>query len=243
MLTLAASVNSKDECDAPGNPEIEAKEMEALEAIKEDICKWLAKVMQIEVTPTTFMEVLDSGVVLCKLAAMIQDAASKLQSDGGKEIPSIPSNRVKCNERADSKSFQARDNVSNFINWCRRLGVEEAVIFESEGVVLHKDEKRVILCLLDVARFAYRVGISPPELVRMEREIDELDSGELSQSTPITTTSADTTQSSGDSSGAIITGAEQSRNMHHHHSHPKQSELSRKVSESPSQVTHSPNTL
>ena len=234
MLTLVASVNNRDECDAPVNPEIEAKEMEALEVIKEDICKWLAKIMQIsiDITPTTFMEMLDNGVLLCKLAATIQAAAGKVQSDGDKEIPNIPSSQVKCNERAGSKSFQARDNVSNFINWCRKLGVEEAVIFESEGVVLHKDEKRVILCLLAVARFAYHVGISPPELVRMEREIDELDSGELSQDTPVTTTSADTAQSSGDFSGAVITGAEQSINVYHHHSHPKQSELSRKVRES-----------
>ena len=234
MLTLVASVTSRDECDAPVNPEIEAKEMEALEAIKEDICKWLTKVMQIDITPTTFMEVLDNGVVLCKLAALIQDAAGKVQSDGSKEIPTVPSSPVKCNERAVSNSFQARDNVSNFTNWCCKLGVEEAVIFESEGVVLHKDEKRVILCLLDVARFGYHLDISPPELVRMEREIDELDSGELSQDIPVTTTSADTAQISGDSSGAVITEAKQSRKVHQHRSHPKQSELSKKVRESTS---------
>ena len=52
------------------------------------------------------------------------------------------------------------------------------MIFESEGLVLHKDEKRVILCLLDVARYAERVGISPPELVRMEREIEQLEANE-----------------------------------------------------------------
>ncbi len=160
-----------DECDAPTTSEIALKEMEALEAIKEDICQWLTRTMHIGITPSSFMAHLDNGVVLCKLAKLTQEAASTSQ-----ELPSVP---IKCNDKAVSGSFQARDNTSNFISWCRDLGVEEAVVFESNGLVDHSDEKRVVLCLLDVARFADRVGISPPELVRMEREIEEQDSASL----------------------------------------------------------------
>ena len=148
---------------------IKEKEKEALEAIKADVCQWLSQVLKEEITPDLFLEKLDTGILLCKLVKTIQAAASKMHK---KPTAAIPIGAIKCNEHATKESFPARDNVSNFLSWCRLLGVEEAVIFESEGLVLHKDEKRVILCLLDVARFAEKVGIQPPQLVRMEKEID-----------------------------------------------------------------------
>lgn len=37
-------------------------------------------------------------------------------------------------ENAKPKSFYARDNVENFIRWCRRFGVNESVLFESDGL-------------------------------------------------------------------------------------------------------------
>ena len=152
-----------------------AKEREALEAIKEDVCEWLTTVLELKVTAQTFMEVLDTGIALCKLATLIQ-RSSKAAEDCGKNISfKVPMYAISCNVKAEHGSFYARDNTSNFIGWCRELGVEEAVIFESDGLVVHRDEKRVILCLLDVARYAERVGITPPQLVRMEREIESLE--------------------------------------------------------------------
>lgn len=141
--------------------ELADKESEALEVIKGDLSQWLSEVLKTEITPASFLDSLDTGVLLCRLASLI------------KETP-----KLKCNEKAQKESFSARDNASNFISWCRGLGVQEAVVFESEGLVLHRDEKRVILCLLDVARFAERVGLPPPQLVRMEREIEALEEEE-----------------------------------------------------------------
>lgn len=46
----------------------------------------------------------------------------------------MPSVRFKCWENAKSESFYARDNAENFIRWCRKFGVHEAVIFESDGL-------------------------------------------------------------------------------------------------------------
>lgn len=81
---------------------------------------------------------------------------------------------VKCWEDAKSQSFYARDNVTNFIKWCRFLGVREAVIFETEDLVLHNNQRNVILCLLEVARiictkYGYTIV---PGLVEFEKEID-----------------------------------------------------------------------
>ena len=155
--------------------ELAAKEREALEVIKEDICQWLSNFLKLDITGSSFLATLETGVEICKLVTSIQHAV-KAATDKGKTFTvDIPLEPLSFTTKALSGSFHARDNVSNFISWCRQLGVEEAVIFESEGLVLHKDEKRVILCLLDVARFAERVGIPPPQLVRMEREIELLE--------------------------------------------------------------------
>lgn len=83
-------------------------------------------------------------------------------------------NTVKCWENARSQSFYARDNVCNFIKWCRFLRVREAVIFESEDLVLHNNPRNVVLCLLEVARIACtRYSFSPaPGLVTLEQDID-----------------------------------------------------------------------
>lgn len=152
-----------------------AREWEALEVMKTDLCQWLARVLEIGINPSNFMATLDSGVNVCKLACLIQQAVKHAKERGALfdfEVPiEPPSYKV-----AGGGDFYARDNASNFISWCRHIGVKEAVIFESEGLVLRKDEKRVILCLLDVARFAEEVGIDPPQLVRMEREIEMLES-------------------------------------------------------------------
>ena len=176
--------------------ELAAREREALEAIKGDICDWLSRTLNITITVDSFLDILDTGVAVCKLATLIQQAAKDIEMKGRPLKCKVPLSPLSCNSKAKKGTFFARDNTSNFINWCRKLGVEEAVIFESNGLVLHQDEKRVILCLLDVARFADRVGISPPELVRMEKEIEELEARELDDSSqsPHTTTNDDKLQ-------------------------------------------------
>jgi hypothetical protein len=70
-------------------------------------------------------------------------------------------------------TFFARDNVSNFISWCRRgLCVLECLLFETDDLILRKNEKHVILCLLEVARRGAKFGMLAPMLVQLEREID-----------------------------------------------------------------------
>ena len=86
----------------------------------------------------------------------------------------IPKKEVTYTEKGAFRgSFVSRDNVSNFIQWCRELGIPDVCLFESEDLVLHKNEKSVILTLLDVARKAFIFGVQPPEIVRFEQEIDQ----------------------------------------------------------------------
>merc|ERR1739838_786267 len=64
------------------------------------------------------------------------------------------------------------DNVFNFILFCRRLGVMECIMFETEDLVCRKNEKHVILTLLEVARRGAKLGMLAPMLVQFEQEID-----------------------------------------------------------------------
>lgn len=171
----AESAAAADSKVARVQAELAAKEREALEAIKEDLCEWLSKTLELKIAFQSFMQVLESGVTLCRLASLVQQSAKSATESGRKLDFKVPPDSIRYNPRAEPGSFPARDNAANFIDWCRKLGVEEAVIFESEGLVLRKDEKRVILCLLDVARFADKVGISPPQLVKFEREFESLE--------------------------------------------------------------------
>uniref|UniRef100_H2YX54 GAR domain-containing protein n=1 Tax=Ciona savignyi TaxID=51511 RepID=H2YX54_CIOSA len=112
-------------------------------------------------------ERLQTGSILCQLATVIYDLVQKQKVRS--LIPAPPPFRV----NAQAGSFLARDNAANFISWSRLLGVDESCLFESEGLVLQKQPRSVILCLLDVARKAARFGVIPPDLVRMEQEIEK----------------------------------------------------------------------
>lgn len=43
----------------------------------------------------------------------------------------LSAHHMKCWENAKPHTFFARDNVSNFLEWCRRFGVKDAVLFET----------------------------------------------------------------------------------------------------------------
>ena len=170
-----SSLSESDKRVSRLKAEIAAREKDDLEIIKRDVCDWLSKTLEIDVPPDGFMDTLDTGVVLCKLAKLIQDETKCAREAGEKVTVNVPMETVRCQPNAKKGTFFARDNTANFIKWCKKLGVNEEVIFESNGLVQRQDEKRVILCLIDVSRFAHKVNIRPPELVRLENEIEMLE--------------------------------------------------------------------
>ncbi|CAI9604448.1 unnamed protein product, partial [Staurois parvus] len=78
------------------------------------------------------MDDLDNGVHLCELIHVVQNTMRRCCSS--EELMGVPMRRVPCRKDAPSGSFFARDNTANFLRWCRGIRVDEAYLFESEGL-------------------------------------------------------------------------------------------------------------
>nr|CAH7747733.1 unnamed protein product [Callosobruchus chinensis] len=156
--------------------------------MKEDLAEWLHTMYpHLGICVDNFMERLETGVALCEHAnavrAQAHEYAAKKQAKkvmtrsvtGSLAVAQdlVRIAEVKYFNTAKPGTFFARDNVSNFINWCRNaLKIIECLLFESDDLIMRKNEKHVILCLLEVARRGAKFGMLAPMLVQMERQID-----------------------------------------------------------------------
>ncbi|XP_063197727.1 GAS2-like protein 2 [Chroicocephalus ridibundus] len=147
-----------------------------LYAMKEDLAEWLKELYDLDIGVGTFVEVLETGAVLCSHANNVTHVAGEFARTcpGVARHLRLPTAGVACNLTAQPGTFQARDNVSNFIQWCRKeMDIKDVLMFETEDLVLRKNEKNFVLCLLELARRAARFGMRAPTLVQMEEEIEE----------------------------------------------------------------------
>ncbi|CAH1798628.1 unnamed protein product [Owenia fusiformis] len=151
---------------------LQQRKDEALTPMKEDLADWLQNTLSIDITADTFMDALDNGVYVCKLAELIHTKALEWRSECRSE-EDIPQFKIRYRKNAQSGSFFARDNTACFLKWCRAYGVKDECLFESEGLVLHKQPRSVIVCLLELARIGMKYGLEPPHLIKMETEIEK----------------------------------------------------------------------
>ena len=140
--------------------------------LKEDLAEWLSRVLQEKITAENLLDCLDNGVLVCKLAQIVQSAAQDCIK-AGKSMKSLAPFSNKFHQNAKAGTFFARDNAAHFLQWCRQIEIEDSVLFESDGLVLQKQPREVILCLLEIARVGANYGIEPPKLVKLEKEIDD----------------------------------------------------------------------
>ncbi|XP_053696758.1 GAS2-like protein pickled eggs [Sabethes cyaneus] len=160
---------------------------EYLYAMREDLAEWLNTMYpELHINVNNFMDRLDTGVALCKHANNVRQAAEEYVTrrqarnksitksiTSGLAGPVLSMGNVQFLPAAKSGTFFARDNVSNFITWCRKsLQIFECLLFETDDLIMRKNEKHVILCLLEVARRGAKFGMLAPMLVQMERQID-----------------------------------------------------------------------
>lgn len=139
-----------------------------VEAMKEDLAEWLNALYGLGLPGGEgFLSGLATGTTLCQHANAVTEAARALAA-------ARPARGVAFQAHSVAPgSFMARDNVATFIGWCRsELGVPEVLMFETEDLVLRKNEKSVVLCLLEVARRGARLGLLAPRLVQFEQEIE-----------------------------------------------------------------------
>lgn len=160
---------------------------EYLYAMREDLAEWLNTMYpELDINVENFMDRLDTGVALCKHANNVREAAEEYLArrqarqksmtksmTSGSAGPILSLGNIHYLPLAKSGTFFARDNVSNFITWCRKgLHIFECLLFETDDLIMRKNEKHVILCLLEVARRGAKFGMLAPMLVQMERQID-----------------------------------------------------------------------
>lgn len=150
---------------------------EYLEAMKEDLAEWLNTLYDLELQVDTFLESLETGCHLCRHANNVTRSALDFQQRHPEAAARmrVPRNEVVFQAKnVVPGSFIARDNVSNFIRWCRQdLGIQDVLMFETNDLVLKKNEKNFVLCLLEVARRGSKFGMLAPMLIQMEEEIEE----------------------------------------------------------------------
>lgn len=174
------SDNEKVNDDGENLDQLTAKISETMEKSVQplvlDVADWLSKYLSVTINKDNFLDMLDDGFLICKLAEKIQVHSEQYVKLHGKktQLKPLPKLNFQCHNNVKRQSFFARDNAAKFLQWCKGIGMKDTILFESEGLVLQKQMKHVVLTLLELARVASNYELEPiPSIVKLEKEIDE----------------------------------------------------------------------
>ena len=146
---------------------------EYLYAMKEDLAEWFNSMYKCSITAESFTGSLENGAILCEHANNVMRAVYE-QDESLRNLAHASKPLIVFKQDAKAQSFQARDNISNFIKWCRNVvRVREVLMFETDDLILRKNEKNFVLCLLEVARYGSKYGIQVPTIIQLEQEIED----------------------------------------------------------------------
>jgi len=146
---------------------------EYLYAMKEDLAEWFNSMYKCSITAENFTGSLENGAILCEHANNVMRAVYE-QEESLRNLANSSKPLIMFKQDARAQSFQARDNISNFIKWCRNVvRVREVLMFETDDLILRKNEKNFVLCLLEVARYGSKYGIQVPTIIQLELEIED----------------------------------------------------------------------
>jgi len=113
-------------------------------------------------SPSILFDALQTGVLLCELAMVIQ-----------------PSLTLRIKRNAVPGTFLARDNVESFIKVALSWGVPRSQIFEVDDLICRRHDRIIVNSLLDITRVVYiKFNVSPPQLVQYELEIEQIEKQE-----------------------------------------------------------------
>ncbi|VDK38236.1 unnamed protein product [Taenia asiatica] len=167
---------------------------EFIAAMTEDLADWMSRLypdIAKDLDAENFFDRISDGVLLChhatELHRLLEQEFSVSLQNGERRLegvhiggvkPVLPPNPPSYQSRGFNAvnlaggSFWARDNVANFIHWCRAMRLPDCILFETEDLVSRKNLRSVIVCLLELARLGGRVGMEVPEIIYLEKEID-----------------------------------------------------------------------
>jgi len=127
-----------------------------------EVASWLSLTLANDTMKTiqesdTFFSKLQDGVILCQLIEKVaKDVTIKFRAD------------------AKPQSFQARENITHFLEASKKLGVPSVSLFEADDLVARKNDKAVVNALLQLSRVtAKKYNIEPPTMIKYEMEIEE----------------------------------------------------------------------
>ncbi|VDK85119.1 unnamed protein product [Dibothriocephalus latus] len=163
-------------------------------AMAEDLAEWMSHLvpdLACDLTGDNFFDKISDGTLLCHYATELHRRMIESKSGskkGGKQrlhgvriagakavVPSEPPayhSRGHKWQNLAGGSFWARDNIANFLKWCRSVGFPDYILFETEDLVSRKCLRSVSVCLLELGRLGGKFGMEVPEVVHLEKQID-----------------------------------------------------------------------